>query len=230
MRTTDRFALAAAALLAFAPAATLAQTAPPEPVRTMAPAPSPVASEQPSPAATAPAGAPTAAPSAAPTSASRSSLPGKRSTNVGNSGKHIKKIPTTTLTDAQVQYALSHVPQTALKLRAMKKISFKNLSVYHLTPAQRAKFHVAMLERPVLVASLVPVDIAQTGGTAANILQDVLANVNVSDALNNVLNGTNVGVTANVSLADVLNNVNVGVGQVVGIYIGSGGKVTTIAG
>ena len=113
----------------------------------------------------------------------------------------------------------------------MKKLRFADLSVYHLSAAQKAKFHVAMLGAPVQVAELnADFQIAQTGGTAANILQDVLANVNVSDALNNVANNTNIGVNATVSLADVLNNVNVGVGQVVGLYIGAGGKVTTIAG
>jgi len=222
------FHLGLAFTLALAPAAALAQSTPPVVVQTMAPAPVQTMAPAPSPSAASSPSA-TSAPSAAPTGATRSSLPGTRA-NVKTTARHIKKVPTTTLSDSQVQYALTHVPQTAVKLRAMKKISFSNLSIYHLTPAQRSKFHVAMLGRPVLVASLVPVEIAQTGGTAANILQDVLANVNVSDALNNVLNGTNVGVNATVSLADVLNNVNVGVGQVVGVYVGTGGKVTTIVG
>ena len=144
--------------------------------------------------------------------------------------KYLKHPKSASLTDAQVDYAMTHQSEAAVKLAAMKTVSFTKLGVYHLSAAQKSKYKVA-LARPLQVAELnSDFLLAQTGGTVLNQLHNVLANVNVSDALNNVLNNSNVNVNANVSLQDVLNNVNVGVGQVVGIYIGTGGSVTTIAG
>jgi hypothetical protein len=198
----------------------------------------------PSPSATS---APSSAPSAAPTPSRGSGS--DRSTDTGNgnganNGKHkgqIKKIKTVQLSRSQVQYGLTHLPQQVVKLRAMKKVKFSQLGIYRLTAADKSALHVsdaafnaiadALYGGPALYASTTTM-IAQTSGnsTATNLLHNVLANINVSDALNNVLNNSTVDVNANVSLQDVLNNVNVGIGQVVGIYIGTGGSVTTIVG
>jgi hypothetical protein len=193
----------------------------------------------------------TAAPSAAPAASATPSRStgGQRSTDTptgnanGNNGKHkgqIKKLRTAQLTRTQVQYGVTHIPQQVIKLRGMKTIKFSNLSMYRLTAADKSALHLsdtgfnavadALFGGPTLYASTTMIAQSTGNSTANNILHNVLANINVSDALNNVLNNSTVDVTANVSLQDVLNNVNVGIGQVVGIYIGTGGSVTTIVG
>jgi hypothetical protein len=191
--------------------------------------------------------APSSAPSAAPspsrgTDSQRSTDTGNGNAN-GNNGKHkgqIKKIKTVQLSRSQVQYGLTHLPQQVVKLRTMKKIKFSQLGLYRLTAADKSALHVsdaafnaiadALYGGPALYASTTMIAQSTGNSTANNLLHNVLANINVSDALNNVLNNSTVDVTANVSLQDVLNNVNVGIGQVVGIYIGTGGSVTTIVG
>jgi hypothetical protein len=64
--------------------------------------------------------------------------------------------------------------------------------------------------------------IAQTSGFGSFL--NIFANINVQDALNDTLNNNKV----NLSLTDVLNGNNIAIGQVVGIYVNSGGVITTI--
>jgi hypothetical protein len=63
---------------------------------------------------------------------------------------------------------------------------------------------------------------AQTSGLGSFL--NIFANINVQDALNNTLNSNNV----NLSLTDVLNGNNIATGQVVGVFVNSGGVITTI--
>lgn len=201
----NRFSIAAAsacaaALITFAPVC--AQTTP-------APSPQATAAASPSPS-TAPA---TAAPATAAPSAAHA-----------NNGKHlgqVKKLRQGALTAVQVRYALTHQTQEAAKLRKMRGVRFEDLRVYKLPPGLRAGLHAsaeAVAYEPFRAA-----DAVAQFSTLGSFL-NIIANVNVQDALNNSLNGNNV----NVSLSDVLNGNNIAVGQVVGLYIDSGGIITTI--
>lgn len=205
-------ALTLGTLLAFGGTA-FAQTTPaattsPEPVMTMAPAPS-----------TAPAATSAPAPTTAPE-------PGKAK------GK-IKKLQMGTLPFSQLSYGITHPVQELQALRKIKKIDFNNIRIVKVSPLMKARLrlHADADAQTVALDSVFQVQdamIAQTNGSNSPIanLQYVLANINVSNALNNILNGSSV--TANVSLADVLNGNKIGIGQVLGVYVHGFSIINTI--
>ena len=120
----------------------------------------------------------------------------------------------------------------------MKTVNFDNLRVYRLPSHLRTRFRVqtatqiansirdAALPEPMVIAQATAAPLPGSNGSNSPIqyLRNVLANINISNALNNVLNNS----TINVSLSNVLNNNKIAIGQVVGLYIGGGGIVTTI--
>jgi hypothetical protein len=215
--------------------------------------PMPSSTTMPMPAYTA---APTSEPSVAPVTAPTPSSPsgGAKSTTPPttsgsggiravsppeNSGKQIKKIQSGSLTRSQVVYGLTHQVQAAKQLLKMKTINFNNLRVYKLpttlqsvlkvSDADQRAIAVAMLGDGIQVAQTTPALPSSNGNNSPiQYLRDVLANINVSNALNNlnVLNNSNVNL--NVALSNVLNNNKISIGQVVGLYIGGGGIITTI--
>jgi hypothetical protein len=133
---------------------------------------------------------------------------------------------------------LTHPLQEANKVRQLKSISFDKLRVYRLSTGLKSMLKIgdANADIPVLAVLGPGTLIAQTTGipgTNGNnspiaYLQYVLANINVSNALNNVnvLNNSNVNV--GVSLQDVLNGNKISIGQVAGIFVNGLGIITTI--
>jgi hypothetical protein len=230
----------AAAALGLAPASALAQSAPPSaaPASAMPEPSSAPATLSPAPPSAVPSAAP--APSAAPSaSPATRTAPGTRSMDTGN-GKHlgqVKKIPNGSLSFNDLRYGLTHPVQEANQLRKMKSVSFDKLRVYRLSSALKSTLKVsdANSDIPVLAVLGPAIYVAQTGTPSANgnnspiaVLQYVLANINVSNALNNVniLNNSNVNV--GVSLQDVLNGNKISIGQVAGIFVNGLGIITTI--
>jgi hypothetical protein len=257
MHHSSRLMLAAAALGLASTSVASAQTSSPMPmstpttgVMTAAPAPPTSVPSSGTMSTTAPTSAPSTwspAPSSSPSSTDKGTG-GSRSTgtgngnNNGNNGKHlgqIKKLKTGTLTRSQVLYGLTHQLQAAKQIAKMKTINFDNLRVYKLpssmksmvklSDADRQAITLALLGRGIQVAQTDP-SLPSSNGSNSPIqyLRNVLANINVSNALNNlnVLNNSNVNV--NVALSNVLNNNKISIGQVVGLYIGGGGIITTI--
>lgn len=188
-----------AAALCTGPA--LAQQATPEPTMTMAPAPSPVGSMSPAPT-TAPA---TATPETPATPA-----------------RQIKTLAKGTLTRSQLAYGVLHPLAEVQKVRKMHGLKFENLRVYRVTsPLSTFGIHAGIGDlayEPLTANDMV----AQSTGLAPWL--NILANINVQNALNNVLNGN----TVSVSLSDILNANKIGIGQVVGLYVNGLGVVTTI--
>ena len=249
MKTTIATIFAAAAL-GLAPASALAQSAPPSSVPapssstgTMtSPAPAMSVPATTPPATSAPAMSTTSAPSAPSATPATRSAPATRSTDTGtgNNGKHlgqVKKIPNGSLSFTDLRYGLTHPVQEANQLRKMKSISFDKLRVYRLSSSLKSTLKVsdANSDIPVLAVLGPAIYVAQTGTPSANgsnspiaVLQYVLANINVSNALNNVsvLNNSNVNV--GVSLQDVLNGNKISIGQVAGIFVNGLGIITTI--
>jgi hypothetical protein len=222
---------AAAALALGSPAAASAQSSP-----------APAISPMPSATSSGTTGTPVT-PAPEPSSGStRSSLPGKRTTAIPGdvpAGAQIKPLKTASLTRSQVIYGLTHQAQEAQQIAKLKTVDFNNLRVYRLPLSLKTMFHVSDAESQALVVAMLGegVRVAQTtpalpGSNGNNspiqYLRQVLANINVSNALNNlnVLNNSNVNV--NVALQNVLNNNKISIGQVVGLYIGGGGIITTI--
>lgn len=135
--------------------------------------------------------------------------------------KSFKAIPHASLTRAQVKYALTHQLESARKLRALRTIKFSNLRVYKLSSSDLQLLHAdasTVAYQPFAVQDAV----AQSGVLGSFL--NLIANVNVSDALNGSLNGN----TVNASLSDVLNGNNIAIGQVVGVYVNGGGIITTL--
>jgi len=247
MHHPRRLILAAAALALASPGAAFAQSSSPMPssstmpMSTAAPSTMPTTS-MPAPTSTPPAVTPsTSAPSAAPSSGSGNNGAGNGSNN-GNNGKHlgqIKKIKAGSLTRSQVLYGLTHQVQAAKQLAKMKTINFDNLRVYKLPSSLKSMVKLSDADAQALTLAMLGdgVQVAQTStslptsngnNSPIQYLRDVLANINVSNALNNlnVLNNSNVNL--NVALSNVLNNNKISIGQVVGLYIGGGGIITTI--
>jgi hypothetical protein len=250
MHHSSRLMLVTAAIGLASTSVASAQTSSPMPMSspasgamTMAPAPpTSVPSSGTMPATTAPTSAPaTAAPTASGSPANGMGGNGNGNAN-GNNGKHlgqIKKIKAGSLTRSQVLYGVTHQLQAAKQLAKMKTINFDNLRVYKLpsslksmvklSDADSRAITLALLGRGIQVAQTDP-NLPSSNGSNSPIqyLRNVLANINVSNALNNlnVLNNSNVNV--NVALSNVLNNNKISIGQVVGLYIGGGGIITTI--
>jgi len=254
MQQTSRLMLAAAALALASTAVASAQSSPMPSSSTMPmSSPAPAASSMPVAPATAnptmgtsPTANPMSSPSSSSSSAPASSGSGTtRSTGgapnggVGVGNGKIKTIKTGSLSRSQVLYGLTHQVQAAKQLLKTKTVNFDNLRVYKLptslksmvklSDADQQAIVMAMLGSGIRVAQTTPALPSSNGNNSPiQYLRDVLANINVSNALNNlnVLNGSNVNV--NVALSNVLNNNKISIGQVVGLYIGGGGIITTI--
>jgi hypothetical protein len=237
-----------ATALALAPATAFAQTTPTQPSSPMPMAstgPATVASPAPD-ASQLPSSGGTISTSPAPASsgsgsASGATKPGNGGVNGANNGNHlgqVKQIKRGSLSLSQVKYGLTHPLQEAKQLKSMKTVSFDNLRVYKLPTTLKSVLKVSDADTQLAVLAVLGngVQVAQTTGLPATngnnspiqYLRDVLANINVSNALNNlnVLNNSNLNV--NVALQNVLNNNKISIGQVVGLYIGGGGIITTI--
>jgi hypothetical protein len=242
MHQSSRLMLAAAAIALASSSAAFAQTAQPSPepmsTGTMSspmPNATPGSGTMSTPAAMPPA---SSAPSAAPAPAN-GGTPKSSNGSAGNPPGQVKKIKSGSLTRSQVLYGVTHQVAEAKQLLKMKTINFDNLRVYKvpttlksvlkISDAESQAIALAMLGTGTQVAQTTPA-LPSTNGNNSPIqyLRDVLANINVSNALNNlnVLNGSNVNV--NVALSNVLNNNKISIGQVVGLYIGGGGIITTI--
>ena len=242
MHQPSRRMLAAAALSLVLPGAAVAQTTAPMPAGTGTPsAPAPVASPAsgvmtmaPAPPSAMPAA--TSQPAGSATSAPNRSAGGQRSTG---GEPQIKQIKTGSLTRSQLVYGLTHQVQAAKQLAKMKTVNFDNLRVYKIPSNLQSVLKVSDADTQAIALAVigngVPVAQASPGLPATNgnnspiqYLHNVLANINVSNALNNlnVLNNSNVNL--NVALSNVLNNNKISIGQVVGLYIGGGGIITTI--
>jgi hypothetical protein len=180
------------------------------------PAPSPQATMAPVPAATS-APAATAHPAA---------------TKPGNRNGQVKKIAAGNLSIAQVTYGLTHLPQEISSLRKLKQVKFANLRVQHVPTALHKLIRTSQIHPAVVAYEPVTLNdaLAQTPAPTAapsgllGSLLNIIANINISDALNNALNGN----TVNLSLSNVLNGNKIAIGQVVGVYVGGAGIITTL--
>lgn len=232
-----------ATALALAPATAMAQSTPSSPMPMPSGAPASVASPAPDASPLPSAGgtiSSSPAPASSPTSsgAKKSATGGSNGANNGKQVGKVKQIKSGSLSLTQVKYALTHPLQEAKQLKSMKTVSFDNLRVYKLPTTLKSVLKVGDADTQLAALAVLGngVQIAQTTGLPTSngsnspiqYLRDVLANINVSNALNNlnVLNNSNVNV--NVALQNVLNNNKISIGQVVGLYIGGGGIITTI--
>jgi len=217
-----RFLLTTIALAALTATAVHAQVTPPTPNG----APATMAPDEPGAQTTPTAGPATTSPATAAPATSAPQQPVRAKTNSGKHTGKVKKLKEATLTASQIKYAFTHLKQTADSLRKMHTVDFNKIRIVR---ASKLNVHA------YIDGFAQPVTVAQTGITFPTIngsnsplqyLQDVLANVTVSNALNNTLNNSTLNL--NVSLSDVLNGNNIAIGQVVGVYVGGGGIINTV--
>ncbi len=243
MKTTVTPLLAAAAL-ALAPAFAAAQTAPPSTAPMTAPTPPPMNTMPTAGPMTEATAAPSSAPSSSGTSGSSTSPAPKATMSTNPNGgaanklANVKKIPNGTMSTTDLRYALTHPLQEANKVRQLKHVSFDKLRVYRLSTGLKSMLKIgdANADIPVLAVLGPGTLIAQTGGLPGTngsnspiaYLQYVLANINVSNALNNVNVLNNSTVNVGVTLQDVLNGNKISIGQVAGIFVNGLGIITTI--
>ncbi|HEY0382208.1 MAG TPA: hypothetical protein VGC72_08415 [Candidatus Elarobacter sp.] len=246
MLATAALALASTGIASAQSSPMPASTSMPAPTSTTVPAPAPASSSMPmSTTAPAPASTPAAVPNTAPSApASPSSGSGATRSTGGTPGANsgggkIKQIKSASLSRSQVVYGLTHQVQAAKQLLKMKTVNFDNLRVYKLPSSLQSVLKVSESDEHAIVVAMLgngirlaqttpPLPTSNGNNSPIQYLRDVLANINVSNALNNlnVLNNSNVNV--NVALSNVLNNNKISIGQVVGLYIGGGGIITTI--
>ncbi|MDP9105192.1 MAG: hypothetical protein M3N49_04580 [Candidatus Eremiobacteraeota bacterium] len=165
-----------------------------------------------------------------------------------NNGQHkgaLKHLKIVSLPASQLRYALSHQRAVADQLKGMKTIDISKLQIVRLsggttsgTGSTSGAGSTTQSGSGQMSGSSAgttqsgssnspsggPAVNTGAGGTVLNnsqiqYLHNVLANINVSDSLNNVT----------VSLSNVLNNNNISIGQLIGVYLGPGGNVTAIA-
>ena len=174
----------------------------------------------------------TIAPSPAPTpSATHAPVPRSGENNPGKHLGQVKHIPTGNLSLGQMSYALTHLPAEIASLRKIHSVKFANLRVQHVPRSLKRLIRTSSTTQTVAYEPVTLNDaLAQTptpapaGGGLLGSLLNIIANINISDALNNALNGN----TVNLSLSNVLNGNKIAIGQVVGVYVGGGGIITTI--
>ncbi len=192
------------------------------------------ASTSPAWAQTTPAPSPqaTMAPAPVTTSAPEATAHPAATANPGKHNGQIKKIAAGNLSLAQVTYGLTHMPQEISSLRKLKKVKFANLRVQHVPTTLHRLIRTSQIPsaavayEPVTLGDALaqtPSPAPATSGLLGSLL-NIIANINISDALNNALNGN----TVNLSLSNVLNGNKIAIGQVVGVYVGGAGIITTL--
>lgn len=208
MKNRVKYAFFAAALAATSTAPAWAQTTPvPSPQATMAPVP-------------------------AATSAPEATAHPAATANPGKHNGQVKKIPAGNLSLSQMTYGLTHMPQEISSLRKLHKVKFANLRVQRVPTTLRRLMRTSQIQYPVVAYEPITLNdaLAQTPAPTAapsgllGSLLNIIANINISDALNNALNGN----TVNLSLSNVLNGNKIAIGQVVGVYVGGAGIITTL--
>jgi hypothetical protein len=228
-----RFAPLAALLLGLAPLTALAQSSP-QPAMTPAAMPSSTVTAVPEPSASA-APVKTMAPAPSPAATKSGTTGGGNS--ITKPKPQYKHIPNGSLSTSDLRYGLTHPVQEANKVRKMKTISFDKLRVYKLSGGLKSLLKVgdnsdipalAVLGPGTLIAQTSGLEGANGSNSPIAYLQYVLANINVSNALNNVSVLNNANVNVGVSLQDVLNGNKISIGQVAGIFVNGLGIITTI--
>ena len=136
----------------------------------------------------------------------------------------IKTLKRDSISLSQMTYGLTHAPQELAALGRIKKIDFNNVRIVRVNPLLRARLHLlAQSDVQTLVLDNVfarqDAMLAQTNGANSPIagLQNVLANINVTDALSTILNRSTTN--AGIPLAEVLRSNRIAISQVVGVYV-----------
>ena len=161
----------------------------------------------------------------------------------GNNGRHdngrhvgqLRKLQVATLGDSQIAYALGHEQQSITRLRSMRRIDASRVRIIRLTPAQKARFHVSMTGgalayEPFTVSdSPVVAQIFNTNNPLLQQLQQLIAGMLVTNAINNTLGGSTGG-GATATLAQILLSNGIPLNNLLGVFFDPSGMLNAIVG
>lgn len=153
--------------------------------------------------------------------------PGKGHHDNGRHAGQLRKLRFATLSDAQVSYALNHQSQGIARLRAMRTINASRVRIVRLTAAQKARFHVSFAGSQFAYEPQLA-QIFNTNNPLLQQLQQIVAGIIVTNAINNSLGGSNGGATA--TLAQILLNSGIPVSDLLGVFFDPSGILNAIVG
>jgi hypothetical protein len=162
--------------------------------------------------------------------------PGKNHPNNGRHLGQLRRLQVTTLSNSQISYALGHEQQGIARLRAMRRIDASKVRIIRLTAAQKVRFHVSMLGGAIAYEPLsaldAPTHVAQifnTNNPLLQQLQQIVAGMLVTNAINNTLGGSNGG-GATATLAQILLSNGIPLSSLLGVFFDPSGILNAIVG
>lgn len=155
----------------------------------------------------------------------------------GNNGRHLgqlKHLKFATLPDSDIAFALNHQKEAMARLRSMRSIDYSRVRIVRLTAAQKARFHVSLVNGTQLAYEPSGVSDAQTVAQIFNSsspivqqLQQIVAGLLISNAINNALGGGGGGAA---SLGQVLGASGIPLSSLLGIFFDPSGILNAIVG
>jgi hypothetical protein len=157
-----------------------------------------------------------------------------------NNGRHLgqlRKLQVATLGDSQIAYALGHEQQSIARLRSMRSIDASRVRIIRLTPAQKARFHVSMTGGALAYQPFTETDsyspvvaqIFNTNNPLLQQLQQLIAGMLVTNAINNTLGGSTGG-GATATLAQILLSNGIPLSSLLGVFFDPSNILNAIVG
>lgn len=154
-----------------------------------------------------------------------------------NMGRHLgqfRHLQGATLPDSQIAYAFAHQPQSIARLRSMHTIDYSKIRIVRLTAAQRARFHVSLRNesqvayQPVNTTDATVAQIFNSNNGLVNELQQIVAGLLITNAINRTLGGNAGGASA--TLAQVLVNSGIPLSSLLAVFFDPSGILNAIVG
>lgn len=161
--------------------------------------------------------------------------PGKAHHDNGRHLGQLRRLQVATLGDSQIAYALGHERQNIARLRSMRTIDASRVRIVRLTPSQKARFHVSMMSGGLAYEpfsatdSPVVAQIFNTNNPLIQQLQQLIAGMLVTNAINNTLGGSTGG-SATATLAQILLSNGIPLSSLLGVFFDPSGILNAIVG
>ncbi len=160
-----------------------------------------------------------------------------------DNGRHVgqlRKLQVATLGDSQIAYALGHEQQNIARLRSMRTIDASRVRIIRLTAAQKARFHVSMAGGALAYEPFTATDsdayspvvaqIFNTNNPLIQQLQQLIAGMLVTNAINNTLGGSTGGGGATATLAQILLSNGIPLSSLLGVFFDPSNILNAIVG
>lgn len=160
----------------------------------------------------------------------------------GNRGRHLgqlRRLQAGSLSDSQVQYALTHQSVEMARLRSMRSIDYSRVRIVHVSSSMKARLHISQLDGTMLAYSPdgpqldAPYRVAQVFGSNNGVLQQlqgIIGGLIVQNAISNTLGGGGSSGSAGATLAQVLLNNGIPLSNLLGVFLGGNGILNALVG